>query len=137
MPKIDPQMTKEVIERVERDRGMARGWTRILAERDPVMLEHLHQTVMHMLTRRDSLPKKVKLLIMICLNAFQFHEFGVRAQTRAALKEGATEDEIFEAVELVGLSNLHGMSTSLTVVIEEFESFRNAQNGRPETSAKA
>lgn len=118
--------TKEVLERVERERGMARGWTRLLAERDPDMLERLHDTVMHPLFQRESLPRKFKYTLMICLNAFQFHEFGVRAQTRNALKEGATEEEILEALEIVGLSNLHGMSTALPAVIEEFEAFKAA-----------
>lgn len=126
MTPVDPKRTREVLERVERERGMARGWTRILADRDPDMLERLHDTVMHPLFKRDSLPLKFKYTLMICLNAFQFHEFGVRAQTRAALKSGATEDEILEALEVVGLSNLHGMSTALPAVVEEFEAFKAA-----------
>jgi len=124
--KVDPKRTQEVLERVERERGMARGWTRILAERDPDMMERLHETVMHPLYLRDSLPRKFKHILMISLNAFQFHELGIRAQTRAALKCGATEDEIVEALEIVGLSNLHGMSTALPVVVEEFDVFNNA-----------
>lgn len=127
MAKVNPERTKQVLERVERDRGMARGWTRILAERDPDMLERIHETIMHPLYNRGSLPLKTKLTLMICLNAFQFHEFGVRAQTRAALKAGATEDEILEALEIVALSNLHGMSRALPVVIDEFEAFKTAQ----------
>ena len=126
MPPVDPKRTQEVLERVERERGMARGWARIMAERDPDMLERLHDTVMHPLFERDSLPRKFKYTIMICLNAFQFHEFGVRAQTRAALKNGATEEEILEALEIVGLSNLHGMTTALPAVVEEFEAFKKA-----------
>jgi alkylhydroperoxidase/carboxymuconolactone decarboxylase family protein YurZ len=84
---------------------------------------------MHPLFRRDSLDRKFKYIIMICLNAFQFHEFGVRAQTRAALKMGATEDEILEALQIVSLSNLHGMTTALPAVIEEFEAFKKAAEG--------
>jgi alkylhydroperoxidase/carboxymuconolactone decarboxylase family protein YurZ len=133
--KVDPKRTEEVLERVERERGMARGWTRIMAERDPDMLERLHDTVMHPLFRRDSLDRKFKYIIMICLNAFQFHEFGVRAQTRAALKMGATEDEIFEALQLVGVSNLHGMTTALPVVVEEFEAFKKAQQAPAEVKS--
>jgi alkylhydroperoxidase/carboxymuconolactone decarboxylase family protein YurZ len=133
--KVDPRRTQEVLDRVERERGMARGWTRIMAERDPDMLERLHDTVMHPLFRRDSLDRKFKYIIMICLNAFQFHEFGVRAQTRAALKMGATEDEIFEALQLVGVSNLHGMTTALPVVVEEFEAFKKAQQAPAEVKS--
>jgi alkylhydroperoxidase/carboxymuconolactone decarboxylase family protein YurZ len=131
---VDAKRTKEVLERVERERGMARGWTRIMAERDPDMLERLHDTVMHPLFHRNSLDRKFKYIIMICLNAFQFHEFGVRAQTRAALKMGATEDEIIEALQIVGLSNLHGMSTALPAVVEEFEAFKKAQGALAEAA---
>jgi alkylhydroperoxidase/carboxymuconolactone decarboxylase family protein YurZ len=126
MAKVDPKRTLDILDRIERERGMARGWTRIMAERDPDMLERLHDTVMHPLFRRDTLERKFKYIIMICLNAFQFHEFGVRAQTRAALKAGATEDEIFEALQLVGVSNLHGMTTALPAVVEEFEAFKKS-----------
>lgn len=133
MTYIDPERAKEVLDRVERERGVVRGWARILADRDPDMLEHIHETTMHPLFKRDNLPRKFKYILMICLNAFQFHEFGVRIQARAALKAGATEDEIIEALEIVGLSNLHGMSTALPAVVEEFEAFKNAQ--RQETQA--
>lgn len=80
-----------MLERVERERGMARGRTRMLAERDPDMLERLHEIVMHVLYERQTLPLRFKYVLMMCLNAFQFHEFGVRAQTRAALQDGASE----------------------------------------------
>ncbi|ANI80169.1 carboxymuconolactone decarboxylase family protein [Sphingobium sp. EP60837] len=121
---VDPNRTKQILERVERERGMARGWTKIMAERDPDFLERLHDTVMHPLFHRDTLPRKFKYIIMTCLNAFQFHEFGVRAQTRAALKAGATEEEILEALQIVGVSNLHGMSTALPAAVEEIEAFK-------------
>ncbi|KRB49088.1 hypothetical protein ASE04_18040 [Rhizobium sp. Root708] len=68
-----------------------RGWTRMLAERDPDMLKRLHEIVMHVLYERQTLPLRFKYVLMMCLNAFQFHEFGVRAQTRAALQNGASE----------------------------------------------
>jgi hypothetical protein len=51
MANIDPNRTKEVLDRVERERGMARGWTRILAEWDPDLLEHLW---------RDNLSEKMR-----------------------------------------------------------------------------
>jgi alkylhydroperoxidase/carboxymuconolactone decarboxylase family protein YurZ len=127
MAKVDPQRTKDVLERVERERGMARGWTRIMAERDPDMLERLHEVVMHPLFKRDTLERKFKFIIMICLNAYQMYEFGVRAQTRAALKAGATEDEILEALMIVSMTHLHAMTTSLPLVAEEFEAFKKAQ----------
>jgi alkylhydroperoxidase/carboxymuconolactone decarboxylase family protein YurZ len=99
------------------------------------MLERLHDTAMYPLFKRTALDRKFKHIIMICLNAFQFHEYGLRAQTRAALKLGATEEEIIEALDIVAVSNLHGMSTALPVVVEEFEAFKKAQ--QEADSAKA
>ncbi|MBB3527024.1 carboxymuconolactone decarboxylase family protein [Rhizobium sp. BK456] len=89
------------------------------------MLERLHDTVMHPLYRRSSLPQKFKHILMVSLNAFQFHHGGVSGQTKAALEAGASKDEILEALEIVSLSNLHGMSTALPLVVEEFENFKN------------
>ena len=124
MAKVDQKRAKEVLERVERERGFARLWPKILAERDPDLLETLHNEVTHVLDHRNSLPRKTKEIIMLCLNAFSFYEFGFRVHLRAALKFGATEDELLEALEVVGLSNLHGMTSMLPVLVEEIEKFQ-------------
>src|SRR3972149_6922121 len=90
MAKVDEKKAKEVLERVERERGFARLWPKLLAERDPELLEILHNEVTHVLDHRNSLPRKTKEIIMMCLNAFSFYEFGFRVHLRAALKFGAT-----------------------------------------------
>ncbi|MBB3527009.1 carboxymuconolactone decarboxylase family protein [Rhizobium sp. BK456] len=125
MTECDLGEAQEVLERVERERGMARGWTRMLAQRDPDMLERVHELVMHVLHERQTLPLKFKYVLVVCLNASQFHEFGVRTQTRAALQNGASEEEILEALEIVAISNLYGMSKALPMVMEEIQAFRD------------
>jgi len=124
MAKVDKKRAKEVLERVERERGFARLWPKLLAERDPDLLETLHNEVTHVLDHRNSLPRKTKEIIMMCLNAFSFYEFGFRVHLRAALKFGATEDELLEALEVVGLSNLHGMTSMLPVLVEEMKNYQ-------------
>ncbi len=121
MAKVDEKKAQKILERVERERGFARLWPKLLAERDPELLEILHNEVTHVLDHRNSLPRKTKEIIMMCLNAFSFYEFGFRVHLRTALKFGATEDELLEALEVVGLSNLHGMTSMLPVLVEEIK----------------
>lgn len=126
MAKADEKKAKEILERVERERGFARLWPKLLAERDPELLEILHNGVTHVLDERNSLPRKTKEIIMMCLNAFSFYEFGFRVHLRSALKFGATEDEMLEALEVVGLSNLHGMTSMLPVLVEEIKNHQKS-----------
>jgi len=126
MAKVDKKKAKEVLERVERERGFARLWPKLLAERDPDLLETLHNEVTHVLDDRNSLPRKTKEIIMMCLNAFSFYEFGFRIHLRSALKFGATEDELLEALEVVGLSNLHGMTSMLPALVEEVKNYQKS-----------
>ena len=89
--------TREVIERIERERGFGRLWRKLLAERDPVFMELYHNAAMHVF-RDGALSRKVKEIICICADALQLYEPGVRIHTRNALKLGATEQEIIEAL---------------------------------------
>ena len=120
--------TKAILERIEKERGFVRLWPKLLAERDPDFMECLHNVTTHVLHRRSSLPRKFKELILISINAFNFYEFGFRVHVRSALKEGATEEEILEALEVVGVLNVHGLTAMLPVLVEEVEKF--AQESR-------
>ena len=126
MTTADPKRVQELLDRIERERGLKRVWPRLLAERDPDMLERIHDCADHVLNRRNAMPRQYKEILMICLNAYQFREHGFRNHTRAALKHGATEDEILEGLEVVSLISLHGMTSMLPALIEEFEAFKAA-----------
>ena len=115
---------KAIIERIERERGYVREWPRLLAERDPEAMEHLYNFSTHVLFRRTSLPIKFKELILICLNAFDYYEFGFRVHVRSALKAGVTEDEILEAIEVVGIQKLHSLTLMLPILVEEVANFK-------------
>ncbi|MBI3937314.1 MAG: carboxymuconolactone decarboxylase family protein [Betaproteobacteria bacterium] len=126
MAKEKGKKSRAIIERIERERGFVRLWPRLLAERDPDFMECLHNVTTHVLHRRNSLPRKTKEIILICLNAFSFYEFGFRVHVRSALKAGATEDELLEALEVVGVLNVHGMSSMLPALAEEVENYRKS-----------
>ena len=121
--------TQAIIEKVKGERGFIRLWPRLLAERDPQCMEHIHALTMHALHERDSLPRKTKELILICLNAFDYYEYGFRVHVKSALTLGATEDEILEALEIVGIQKVHALTSMLPVLVEEVENFRNNPDG--------
>lgn len=116
--------TEAIMKRVAADRGFVRLWPKLLAERDPDQMERIHEMTMHPLYGRNSLPLKVKELILISLNAFDYYEFGFRVHVRSALKLGATEDEILEALEVVGIQKLHSLTSMLPILVEEVEKFK-------------
>ena len=53
-----PQASREVLERVERERGNSHLWPKLLTTRDPDMLELLHDATTHVLERRHGAPRK-------------------------------------------------------------------------------
>lgn len=120
--------TKAILERIERERGFVREWPRLLAERDPDFMECLHNVTTHALHKRDHLPRKMKEIIIICLNAFDYYEYGFRIHVRSALKAGVTEEELLDALEVVGVLKVHSLTSMLPVLVEEVEKFKQ-ENG--------
>ncbi len=116
--------TKAILERIQKERGFVRLWPKLLAERDPEYMECLHNVTTHALHKRDHLPLKMKEIILICLNAFDYYEFGFRIHVRSALKAGVTEDELLDALEVVGVLKVHSLTSMLPVLVEEVEKFR-------------
>ncbi len=116
--------SKAIIDRIANERGFVREWPRLLGERDPDCMEHIHNLTMHVLHDRKSLPSKTKEIILICLNAFDYYEFGFRVHVRSALKCGATEEELLEALEVVGIQKLHCLTSMLPVLDEEIRRFK-------------
>jgi len=111
---------RELIKRMESERGFARLWRKQLAERDPTFMELYHNAAMHVF-RDGALPRKIKELICICADALQFYEPGVRIHVRNALKLGATEEEIIEALEAAIMPGIHYLSVLLPAIVEEVE----------------
>jgi len=117
--------TRKLIERMEKERGFGRLWRKLLAERDPEFMELYHNTTMHVF-RDGALPRKMKEIICICADALQLYEPGVRIHTRNALKLGATEQEIIEALEAAILPGIHYLSVLLPAIVEEVDNYGKA-----------
>ena len=111
---------RELIKRMESERGFARLWCKQLAERDPTFMELYHNAAMHVF-RDGALSRKIKELICICADALQFYEPGVRIHVRNALQLGATEEEIIEALETAIMPGIHYLSVVLPAIVEEVE----------------
>ncbi|MFC1929875.1 carboxymuconolactone decarboxylase family protein [Chloroflexota bacterium] len=118
--KARERKAKELIGRMEKERGFKRLWRKQLAERDPVFMELFHNAATHVF-RDGALPRKTKEIICICADALQFYEPGVRIHTRNALKLGATEAEIIEALEAAVLPGIHYLSALLPAIVDEVE----------------
>ena len=117
---------KELIEKMEKERGFGRLWRKLLAERDPEFVELYHKAALHVF-QDGALPRKFKEILAICVDAIQFYETGIRIHTRNALKLGATEQEIIEALEVTFLPGIHYLSVHLPTIAEEAENFKQGK----------
>ncbi len=112
---------KELIDRIGAERGFRRLWHKQLAERDTKYMEHFHNLAMHVY-RDGALTRKMKEIIAVCVDAVQLYTPGVRIHTRNAIKLGATEQEIIEALEVAAMLGIHYLSIPLPAIVDEFES---------------
>ncbi|MFH1383327.1 MAG: carboxymuconolactone decarboxylase family protein [Chloroflexota bacterium] len=115
---------KNLAEQIAKERGFSRPWHGLLAARDPEFMEIYHKMAMHAFQGRNALPRKFKEIIAVCMDAVTFYDEGLRVHLRNALKAGATEDEIIEALEVSTLLGIHNLSVHLPAVAEEVEKYR-------------
>lgn len=66
---------------------------------DPKLMEHL-RAADDVVYADGALPKRIKLLIALAFDAAHGAEQGVTALARAATREGASKDEIMEALRV-------------------------------------
>ena len=111
---------KELIQQMEKERGFGRLWRAQLAERDPEFTEIVHNVAIH-LFQDGALSRKMKEIICVCCDAMQFYEPGVRIHLRNAIKLGATEQEIIEALEVTFLPGVHYLTAHLPAIVDEFK----------------
>lgn len=87
---------------------------------DPKMMEHL-KDMSELIYCSGALPKKVKLLMAMAFDAAHGADLGVKALAAAAMKEGATTNEIAEALRvayhLAGVGTLYTASNGLKDII--------------------
>ncbi len=122
---------RELVAKMEKDRGFSMPWRIMLAERDPEFMEGIHKLNMHALFREDGLPRKYVELVQIITNVLTFHEPGFRAHLRNALEEGLTEAEVIQALEICTLSGIHYTSKMLPALVEEVQKHKEGRGARP------
>jgi alkylhydroperoxidase/carboxymuconolactone decarboxylase family protein YurZ len=87
---------------------------------DPILMNHLKEAH-NLVFSEGSLPKKYKLIIAMAFDAAHGADKGVRALAQSAMKEGATKEEIAEALRvayhLAGVGSLYVASTGLKDLI--------------------
>jgi len=87
---------------------------------DPLVIRHLHDSD-SLVFDSGAVPKKLKLLIAMAFDAAHGAENGVRALAAAALREGATAQEIAEvlrvAFHLTGAGCLYTASAGLKGIV--------------------
>ena len=82
-----------------------------LEKLDPQLMNHLKETN-ELIYAQGALPKKYKLLMAMAFDAAYGADKGVRSLAQAAMKEGATKEEIAEALRVV--YHLAGVGTLYT-----------------------
>ena len=116
---------KEILAKVKKERGYIHPSREILCEKDSGYLEIYHQLFTHVMKDRGELPLKVKEMIIAAINAAANYEEGLRVHIRAALEAGATEEEVFEAIEVASLpAGIHTITYSMPIFAEVCKDFR-------------
>lgn len=93
----------------------------VVAERDPAFGEHLVNVYEHA-RRSGELDEKTKTLIALAIDAGSGHEEGVENLAEKARRQGASEGEILETLEVVTLiSGTQGLVTGLGAIDDDVE----------------
>jgi alkylhydroperoxidase/carboxymuconolactone decarboxylase family protein YurZ len=99
------QSPNKVAEKLAGDRGYSYPEWEYLAEKDPVFLEAYNRLsglgLLHAGVPREgkSLPAKYREMVAIAAMIGQARMWGVKPHMERAIREGATEQEILEALE--------------------------------------
>jgi alkylhydroperoxidase/carboxymuconolactone decarboxylase family protein YurZ len=88
---------------------------------DPRLMDHL-KDMDELIYGSGALPKKIKLLLAMAFDAAHGADMGVKALAQAAMKEGATKEEIAEtlrvAYHLSGVGTLYTASSGLKDIVK-------------------
>lgn len=90
---------EDLIAQMLADRGYGSAPKFFAARRDPDFVEAYNQLYNLGLSAGEALPLKVRELVAIAILAYRGREEGVYLHMKRALENGATKQELFEAVE--------------------------------------
>ena len=91
---------EQIFEEYIKSYGHIPDWVKLWAEISPETLIGYNK-IRSVALIDGILPKKIKELILVAINAYRRYEYGLRLHTEAAMKAGATKEEVFEAA-LIG-----------------------------------
>jgi alkylhydroperoxidase/carboxymuconolactone decarboxylase family protein YurZ len=79
--------------------------------------------------KKGPLPQKTKELIFIAVNAATTHLWapGVRRHIRNALREGATQEEILEVIQLTSIMGIHSLTLGAPILQEEVTEYEKSK----------
>ncbi len=87
---------------------------------DPALIDHL-KAMSELIYCSGALPKKIKLLMAMAFDAAHGADLGVKALAQLAINEGATKEEISEALRvayyLSGVGALYTASSGLRDIV--------------------
>ena len=79
--------------------------------------------------KQGPLPQKTKEFIFIAVNAATTHLWvpGVRRHIRNALREGATQEEILEVIQLTSIMGIHSLTLGAPILQDEVTEYENSK----------
>tara|TARA_B100001057_G_scaffold379287_1_gene384772 strand:+ start:4298 stop:4669 length:372 start_codon:yes stop_codon:yes gene_type:complete len=79
--------------------------------------------------KKGPLPQKTKELIFIAVNAATTHLWapGLRRHIRNALREGATQEEILEVIQLTSIMGIHSLTLGAPILQEEVTEYEKSK----------
>ncbi len=95
--------SEALVERIKAKRGYLLPFHRLLAEHAPDTLEKYDEFYSQVWFERNVLDARVKELIAVGIHAAILEREGLEIHMKRAVKAGATEAEIIEAVTLAGI----------------------------------
>jgi AhpD family alkylhydroperoxidase len=90
---------KDLIEKMQKDRGYGSAPKFYVAERDPDFMEAYNNLYNNGLGAGKVLPIKTRELVAIAILAYRGRDTGVYLHMKRAIEHGATKEELMEAVE--------------------------------------
>lgn len=111
-----------LLQRMAGDRGAVPEQFRIMAKYAPRYLELFHETYVHVLQENAHLPRKVKELILVAVDAATYYHYGTKFHMQEALRHGATAAEITEALTVAGVAcGIHVPSAAMPLLQEALD----------------
>jgi alkylhydroperoxidase/carboxymuconolactone decarboxylase family protein YurZ len=120
----EPISAEGIVAQMKRELG-SRRWHAVVARYDADVLRRYHDNFMK-IRELPALPVAMKELIIVAVDCCQFWP-GVKAHIHGALKAGATESQVAEAIITAGIpGGVHAMAFGLEALDDVLAGWRPA-----------